>query len=721
MERTMRNILLLIVTAPLLVFGANEEKVIKLKKVDSPIVVDGIIDKNWNIADSIMDFFQQQPYYGKEPSKKTVIKVLTTEKSLFCLMICYDEKENIQNIKGSHDNVYRDNDYVAISLDTFGDKKTAYKFIVASSGVRGDCRLLDDARNEDFNWDGIWFSDTKIYDCGYVVEIEIPYKSIQYDENLSYWGLDFDRWIASLKESLHWCAYEQNEGQRISKFGKLLFEDFKPAVKGLNLELYPTAISKTTYTENKKYKVEPDAGLDIFYNPSPQLTFQATVNPDFAQIEADPYNFNISRYESYFSERRPFFIQGNEIFTPSGRQRNWGFYSPLELFYSRRIGRKLPDGSEVPITFGAKAFGRFGAWEYGGFVARTPQRDFTIDDTIAAEPAAVFISGRVKKQIMENSDLGILFVGKQTNNNTDGVIDIDGAFRNSNWQLAYQIARSINNSKGDFAGSAGYTNLTDKWIYMARIRYIGKDFEINQVGYVPWKGTAEFVALAGPIWFINEGPISQILIYTGPAMNYEKVDNYTDHAWVFGYNMQFRSNWGFEINTVLGKSKDSNKKYNSYSVNYSSWIYINPKWSANIWCGYQKSYNFNRDYLAFFSWYGTSISWSVTNNFSIGTSFNMWIEGNPNNKIQDVTFNSRPWISFKPFNNLNFNLYVDNLYLRSSKQLERVFIGGLFSYQFLPKSWIYLAVNELDSRNDNRKLITLDRVSVFKIKYLYYF
>lgn len=721
MGRTMRNILLLIVTAPLLVFGANEEKVIKLKKVDSPIVVDGIIDKNWNIADSIMDFFQQQPYYGKEPSKKTVIKVLTTETSLYCLMICYDEKENIQNIKGSHDNVYGDNDNVAISLDTFGDKKTAYKFIVASSGVRGDCRLLDDARNEDFNWDGIWFSDTKIYDWGYVVEIEIPYKSIQYDENLSYWGLDFDRWIASLKESLHWCVYEQNEGQRISKFGKLLFEDFKPAVKGLNLELYPTAISKTTYTENKKYKVEPHAGLDIFYNPSPQLTFQATVNPDFAQIEADPYNFNISRYESYFSERRPFFIQGNEIFTPSGRQRNWGFYSPLELFYSRRIGRKLPDGSEVPITFGAKAFGRFGAWEYGGFVARTPQKNFTIDDTIATEPAAVFISGRVKKQIMENSDLGILFVGKQTNNNTDGVIDIDGAFRNSNWQLAYQIARSINNSKGDFAGSAGYTNLTDKWIYMARIRYIGKDFEINQVGYVPWKGTAEFVALAGPIWFINEGPISQILIYTGPAMNYEKVDNYTDHAWVFGYNMQFRSNWGFEINTVLGKSKDSNKKYNSYSVNYSSWIYINPKWSANIWCGYQKSYNFNRDYLAFFSWYGTSIGWSVTNNFSIGTSFNMWIEGNPNNKIQDVTFNSRPWISFKPFNNLNFNLYVDNLYLRSSKQLERVFIGGLFSYQFLPKSWIYLAVNELDSRNDNRKLITLDRVSVFKVKYLYYF
>ncbi len=712
---------LLIMLMPLLIIFANDDKVIKLKKVDTPIIVDGVIDTQWNIADSAKDFIQLQPYYGKQPSRKTLVKALTSETSLFFLMICYEEKEIIHNTKGIHDNIYGDNDNVAISLDTFGDKKTAYKFVVTPSGIRADCRMLDDARNEDYNWDGIWFSAAKIYDWGYVVEIEIPYKSIQYDENLSYWGLDFQRWIASFKESLHWCVYEQNEGQRISKFGKLLFENFKPAVKGLNLELYPTAISKTSYTENKKYKIEPQAGLDIFFNPSQQLTFQATVNPDFAQIEADPYNFNISRYESYFSEKRPFFIQGNEIFTPSGKQRNWGFYSPLQLFYSRRIGKKLNDGSEVPIIFGAKAFGKFGKWEYGGFIARTLQKDFIIDDSIHTEPSAVFVSGRVKKQILENSDLGILFVSKQTNNNTNGVIDIDGAFRKSNWQLAYQIARSINNSTGDFAGSAGFTKMSDKWIYMARLRYIGNNFEINEVGYVPWKGTAEFVALTGPIWFINEGPISQILIYTGPGMNYEKADNYTDHAWVFGFNMQFRSNWGFEINTDFGKSKDLNKKYNSYSINYSSWIYINPKWSANIWGGYQKTYNFNRDYLAFFGWLGTSIGWTMTNNLSIGTSLNIWMEGNPNNKIEDITFNSRPWISFNPFNNFNFYFYVDNLYLKSSNQLEKIFIGGLFSYQFLPKSWIYFAVNELESRNSNRKFTTLDRVCAFKIKYLYYF
>jgi hypothetical protein len=167
----------------------------------------------------------------------------------------------------------------------------------------------------------------KIYDWGYVVEMKIPYKSIQYDEKLTDWGLDFDRWIPENSEDLYWCRYEQNEGMRVSKFGQLVFSDFRPNVQGLNLEFYPVGLSKATYLQNGKYKFDADAGIDIFYNPSQKLTYQLTANPDFAQIEADPYTFNISRYESYLSERRPFFTQGNEIFMPSGKEQNTGFYS----------------------------------------------------------------------------------------------------------------------------------------------------------------------------------------------------------------------------------------------------------------------------------------------------------------------------------------------------------------------------------------------------------
>ncbi len=717
----MKKYFTLLLFLPVLLSALNTEKVLILKKIDKPIIVDGIIDDAWSKADSAIIFFQLQPYIGKVPSRKSYAKVLTTETSLYCLIVCFDEKINIQKNTGKLDDV--GGDVVSIMLDTFGDKRTAYKFAVNAAGTRADCRLLDDARNRDYSWDGIWFSDAKIFDWGYVVEIEIPYKSIQYNEKLTSWGLDFDRWRPINSEDLYWCEYERNEGQRISKFGKLAFKDFHPTIKSLNLELYPVAFGKINYLGNNKYKVDPNAGLDIFYNPSPQLTFQATANPDFAQIEADPFNFNISRYETFFSERRPFFIQGNEIFTPSGAQRNSGFYRPLELLYSRRIGKKLPDGQEVSLTFGAKAFGRLDDWEYGGFAARTAEKEYDdYNGATAIEPSALFVSGRVKKQILENSSIGVMFVGKQTTNDTYGVIDIDGAFRSSSWQLAYQIARSIKNSEGDFAGSIGFMNFGETWVTGIRSRYIGEKFNVDQIGYVPWKGTANFVAFSGPIWYPKEGVISQILIYTGPFLDYEKVDGYTDHGWHFGFNMQFRSNWGYEVNLSAGKSKDLDKEYNAYELSVSSWFNVNPNWNVNVYGGYTKTYNFSRDYLAFYSWMGSNFSWKTADILRIGTSFNMWVEGNPNNEVEDITYNARPWLSLTPVNDLNLYFYIDNVFLRSSNQMERIFLGALFSYQFSPKSWIYLALNEIHDRNNPMRTLDMtDRVSVFKLKYLYYF
>src|SRR4030042_1819630 len=219
---------------------------------------------------------------------------------------------------------------------------------------------------------------------------------------------------------------------------------------------------------------------------------------------------------------------------PSGKQTNTGFYSPLELFYSRRIGKKLPDGTEVPLSFGAKAFGRLGDWEYGGFVARTEETEWWSDDDSAnvIEPQAYFGSARVSTQIMENSMVGLLFVGKPAAGNNDGVLDIDGAFRGKEYQLAYQFARSFKNSEGDFAFSAGLTNFKSEWASAVRARYIGEKFDIDQIGFVPWKGTAEFVAFTGPRWYYDEGYIRSILLYTGPILDWEKVDNYTDYGWL---------------------------------------------------------------------------------------------------------------------------------------------------------------------------------------------
>lgn len=722
-------IFFLLLSSVLLASGnKNKSKTLFLTKTNLKISIDGVIDDAWNKADSVTQFFQLDPFYGEPPSVKTVAKVLTDDEALYCLMICYDNKKYIQANAGLQDQFT--GDVVSIMLDTFNDERTAYKFAVNASGVKSDSRMLDDARNRDYSWDGIWFADSKIYDWGFVVEMKIPYKSIKYDKNLNEWGLDFDRWRSYDKQDLYWCQYERSEGMRISKFGKLIFGEFKPSETGLNLEIYPVGFTKLKYLGNNKYDFEPSAGLDVFYNPSEQLTFQLTANPDFAQIEADPFSFNISRYESYFSERRPFFTQGNEVFNPSGRENNTGFYRPLELFYSRRIGKLLPDGQEVPLTIGTKAFGRFQDWEYGGFVATTGEVNYVDDGENLTEPRALFGSGRIKKQILGNSSIGVLFVGKQTKENTYGVLDIDGAIRSSQWQLSYQFARSFINSDGDYASSIGFTNFNDNWANLFRFRAVGKNFDVQQIGFVPWKGTLQTVALTGPMWYFKEGAIRSMFMYFGPYLNYEDVDLYTDHGGVAGFNMQFRDGWGYEVTAEYYKSKDNDIVYNSYSLSLSSWYDISQKWSGNLYGGYSHTYNFGREYLAAYSWLGINFEWKPLNILEAGTSYDMFIEGNPEGNIEDITYNARPYFSITPVNNLNFRVYVDNVFLRSTDKMERIIAGFLFSWNFSPKSWIYLALNEVQDRSDQldvnknllpNKMHTTDRAGVFKIKYLYYF
>ncbi|OGU38077.1 MAG: hydrolase, partial [Ignavibacteria bacterium GWA2_36_19] len=609
----------------------NSSKNLSLVKSDVAIAVDGFIDDAWHSADSADGFVQFQPYNGKESLRRTVAKIITTENSLYCLIVCYDDRDNIEVNTGKLDDFT--GDVVSLMLDTFNDKKTAYKFAVNSSGVRMDARMLDDGRNRDYTWDGIWFAESQVYNWGYVVEMEVPYKSIQYDETLSSWGLDFDRWIPALNEDSYWCAYELNEGQRISKFGSLTFNNFTPSVKGLNLEVYPVGISKATYLYDNKYKIEPNAGLDIFYNPSPKLTLMFTLNPDFAQIEADPFSFNISRYETYFNERRPFFTAGSEIFMPSGRERSSGFYRPLELFYSRRIGKKLIDGSEVPLITGTKVFGRLDDWEYGGFLALTGKKNYSYLSHNLSEPQAFFGSVSLKKTIYGNSTLGLLYVGKHTSDGYSGVLDIDGAFRGSNWQLAYQFARSFRNSEGDFASSIGFKHGTENWFTAIKGRYIGENFDVNEVGFVPWLGTGEVVALTGPVWYFDEGYIQDCGLFFGGELNYNKEDQFTDHLGVLGLNMFFRDNWRYEIVFVSGKFKELDKKFNSYEISLGTSINTSPTWSLDTWTGYSKTYNFLRDYLAFYSWAGFSFSFKAAEILRLGTSFDAWIEGNPYNKI----------------------------------------------------------------------------------------
>jgi hypothetical protein len=268
-------VFLLFVSVLTLPLAAQADKSMVLRLTSTAPRIDGEIDPVWVQADSVSDFEQLSPFYGQPPSERTVVRLLATDEALYGLIVCYHEHAVIQDITGVHDQTSGDG--ASIMIDTFNDHQTAYKFYVSASGVQYDTRMVDDGRNRDNSWDGVWFAESRVHTWGYVVEMEIPFKSIRYSGELTEWGLDIDRWIAASKEDLYWCKYEQSQSQRISKFGRLILNGSRPVVKGLNLEIYPVAIARSIYTDAGKYRLNRMQG-SISSTTSEKLTFQLTGN-----------------------------------------------------------------------------------------------------------------------------------------------------------------------------------------------------------------------------------------------------------------------------------------------------------------------------------------------------------------------------------------------------------------------------------------------------------
>ncbi|MBE0557868.1 MAG: hypothetical protein IH628_11605 [Proteobacteria bacterium] len=156
-------------------------------------------------------------------------------------------------------------------------------------------------------------------------------------------------------------------------------------------------------------------------------------------------------------------------------------------------------------------------------------------------------------------------------------------------------------------------------------------------------------------------------------------------------------------------------------VSLSTWFNTSPEWHLNVYGGYTKTYNFRRHYLAYYSWMGVYFEWNTTDILELGATLDTFVEGNPANQIEDITYNTRPFVSVTPINDLNLRMYLDIVYTRSSQQIQRTILGFLFAYNFLPKSWIYFAVNEYRDRPDVGPIEVRDRAGVLKIQYLYYF
>lgn len=484
----MKRILTFITIMLLMISGSfgqtPEKKRYKAAKISVAPVINGILDdESWLAGDWIDDFTQNQPYSGRPASQRTEFKVLFDDDNLYVAVKAFDTSpDSIVNRLTRRDQA--DGDLVGIIVDSYHDLRTGFLFGVSSAGVKYDLLFSNDGQNEDESWDPNWWVKTSLNNEGWVAEMKIPFSQVRFEKNSGdVWGFEMARVLYRKNETDFWQHIPQDAPGFIHMMGEISgFEQIKPR-KIFDITPYGVAKAETFKSEpgnpflakGKSYRI--NGGIDAKIGITNNMTMDLTLNPDFGQVEADPSEVNLSAYETFFSEKRPFFIEGNNI-TNFGLGIGDGGIGNDNLFYSRRIGRRpqgypdLDDGwnADVPtfttILGAAKLTGKTKNGLSLGFVEAVTAEEKAEIDTVGGrmfetvEPLTNYLIGRVQKDFNEGKTIiGGIFTS--TNRDLDenlgkymhkgaysGGIDFTQYFKDKNWMFNLNAAFSeVNGTK----------------------------------------------------------------------------------------------------------------------------------------------------------------------------------------------------------------------------------------------------------------------------------
>jgi len=308
------------------------------------VTIDGVPNEPvWQRAPKGAGFIQRNPNEGKPGTEKTLFQVAYDNKNIYFFVYAYDSEPNKIKAILSRRDTYTSSDWISVSIDSYNDNRTAFEFWVNPAGVKRDLIRFDD-ENRDANWDPIWYCATRIDGAGWYAEFKIPFKELRFpEESVQEWGLQVYRHIARKHEDQYWTYWSKNEVGWVSHYGTLIGLQNIPRQKRVYIFPYTLGGAKvsrelSTSIHPEKYDLLSNIGCDIKVGLTNNMTMDMTINPDFGQVEADPGVLNLSAYETFYPEKRPFFVEGNNIF---GFKLGIGdgFLSGNSLFYSRRIGR----------------------------------------------------------------------------------------------------------------------------------------------------------------------------------------------------------------------------------------------------------------------------------------------------------------------------------------------------------------------------------------------
>jgi hypothetical protein len=390
-------------------------------RLDEPLQVDGRLDESvYQQMQPAGDFVQQVPREGAPATERTETWVMFDSRNIYVAARCWDTappERWIANELRRDTNQLRQNDTFGVIFDTFHDRRNGYLFYTNPLGARADQAVTDEG-NLNVDWNPVWDVRTGRFDGGWTVEMAIPFKSLRYQSGTAQiWGINIRRVIRRRNEWTHLVPIPASAGVpggifRLSMAATLVGLDLPSA--GSNVEIKPYGISRLTSdlarTPILSNHPEADVGIDAKYGVSANLTADVTVNTDFAQVEVDEQQVNLTRFTLQFPEKRDFFLEGRGIFD-FGRTTNApgsGNSSPVNgspsLFYSRRIG--LSGSRVVPIDVGGRLTGKAGKFTIGLMNLETGK------ESVSNTPATNFTVARVRRDILRRSTIGVMFTNR---------------------------------------------------------------------------------------------------------------------------------------------------------------------------------------------------------------------------------------------------------------------------------------------------------------------
>jgi len=370
------------------------------------IDLDGILDEAvWSRAVPAADFVQQDPDFGGMPTERTEVRIVFSEESLYMGVMAFDsDPGGMQGNTMKRDEFLSADDRFMWVMDTFLDQQTGYFFEMNPSGLMADA-LLVAGRGQERAWDGIWDAYVRRHEQGWTIELEIPFRTLNFDPEAPAWGINFQRTIRRKNEENLWTGHERNQGLfRLSNAGLLVGISDVTQGHGLDVKPYATVSSFAApgATPPVGAETEPDVGVDLFYNVTPNLRANLTVNTDFAQTEVDQRLVNLTRFPLRFPEKRDFFLDGSPFFDFAAQA--------VEPFFSRRIGLDA-GGVPQPVDVGAKLTGQVGNQDVGFLHVRTAD---TRDDAGVGSAGEDFTVVRLKQRVLTQSYVGSFFSRRHT-------------------------------------------------------------------------------------------------------------------------------------------------------------------------------------------------------------------------------------------------------------------------------------------------------------------